>query len=90
MKYTINYLFFFLIIILPIAVIAQDLSGNTGIKWETGLSWDTIKIKAKKKGILLGEGYGEWKPSSFRIANFPALENSEIQILMRFLKSFNT
>ena len=49
-----------------------------------------IKIKAKKKGILLGEGYGEWKPSSFRIANFPALENNEIQILMRFLKSFNT
>ena len=49
-----------------------------------------IKMKAKKKGILLGEGYGEWKPSSFRIANFPALENNEIQILMRFLKSFNT
>ncbi len=49
-----------------------------------------IKIKAKKKGILLGEGYGEWKPSSFRIANFPALENNEIQILMKFLKSFNT
>ncbi len=49
-----------------------------------------IKIKAKKKGILLGEGYGAWKSSSFRIANFPAIENNEIQILMKFLKSFNT
>jgi phosphoserine aminotransferase len=47
-----------------------------------------IKREAKQKGILLGEGYGNWKASSFRIANFPALKNKEIETLMRFLKAF--
>lgn len=47
-----------------------------------------IKSEAKKKGFLLGEGYGDLKPTTFRIANFPALKNSEIALLMKFLKSF--
>jgi phosphoserine aminotransferase len=47
-----------------------------------------IKKEAKQKGILLGEGYGNWKASSFRIANFPAIKNKEIEMLMRFLKGF--
>jgi phosphoserine aminotransferase len=44
-----------------------------------------IKQKAKKEGILLGEGYGAWKPTSFRIANFPAIRDKEIHALMQFL-----
>jgi phosphoserine aminotransferase len=44
-----------------------------------------IKQKAKKEGILLGEGYGAWKPTSFRIANFPAIRTKEIHALMQFL-----
>lgn len=47
-----------------------------------------IKRDAKKKGILLGEGYGNWKASSFRIANFPAIKSKEIETLMRFLKNY--
>jgi phosphoserine aminotransferase len=47
-----------------------------------------IKDKAKQHGLLLGEGYGEWKSSTFRIANFPALKNKEITKLKTFLKSF--
>jgi phosphoserine aminotransferase len=47
-----------------------------------------IKTKAKKKGLLLGEGYGDWKSSTFRIANFPALKQTEIDLLKRFLTSF--
>ena len=47
-----------------------------------------IKARAKKKGLLLGEGYGDWKSSTFRIANFPALKQSEIDLLKRFLTSF--
>jgi phosphoserine aminotransferase len=47
-----------------------------------------IKAKAKKKGLLLGEGYGDWKASTFRIANFPALKQSEIDLLKRFLEPF--
>jgi len=47
-----------------------------------------IKTTAKKKGFLLGEGYGDLKSTTFRIANFPAIKNSEITSLMSFLKSF--
>jgi phosphoserine aminotransferase len=48
----------------------------------------TVKNKAKKEGILLGEGYGDLKSGTFRIANFPALKTSEIELLRTFLKSF--
>jgi phosphoserine aminotransferase len=47
-----------------------------------------IKNEAKRQGILLGEGYGQWKASSFRIANFPAIEDTEIDMLKRFLGRF--
>jgi phosphoserine aminotransferase len=47
-----------------------------------------IKTKAKKKGILLGEGYGEFKSSTFRIANFPAIRKKEINTLKDFLSDF--
>ncbi len=44
-----------------------------------------IKTSAKKTGILLGEGYGDLKASTFRIANFPAIKKSEIAVLKKFL-----
>jgi phosphoserine aminotransferase len=47
-----------------------------------------IKKAAKKKGLLLGEGYGDFKPQTFRIANFPAIASSEIKQLMNFLKAY--
>lgn len=47
-----------------------------------------IKKKAKAAGFLLGDGYGTLKPTTFRIANFPAIRNSEIKKLMRFLKKY--
>ena len=46
---------------------------------------ENVKRLAKKQGFLLGEGYGEWKASTFRIANFPALKASEIASLRGFL-----
>lgn len=48
-----------------------------------------IKImdEAKKAGISLGKGYGKWKESSFRIANFPALKNHEITYLRTFFEA---
>lgn len=47
-----------------------------------------LKTQAKKAGFLLGDGYGNLKGTTFRIANFPALKRKEIQKLMRFfLKS---
>lgn len=46
---------------------------------------EKVKRLAKKQGILLGEGYGELKETTFRIANFPALKTNEIASLRRFL-----
>jgi phosphoserine aminotransferase len=47
-----------------------------------------IKKAAKKEGLLLGEGYGEYKPRTFRIANFPALKDKEIKTLRNFLEAY--
>jgi len=47
-----------------------------------------IKTMAKKDGILLGEGYGSLKPTTFRIANFPAIRKREIKLLQSFLKNY--
>lgn len=46
-----------------------------------------IKSEAIKTGLLLGEGYGKLRPSTFRIANFPAIRNVEIRTLQKFLRS---
>jgi phosphoserine aminotransferase len=48
-----------------------------------------IKSRAKKSGLLLGEGYGELKSSTFRIANFPAIRKSEIKVLKGFLSEYS-
>jgi phosphoserine aminotransferase len=47
-----------------------------------------VKTKAKKKGLVLGEGYGKLKSETFRIANFPALKKNEIKRLKDFLKEY--
>ncbi len=47
-----------------------------------------VKAGAKKKGMLLGEGYGNLKKDTFRIANFPAIRKKEIKKLMEFLKTY--
>jgi phosphoserine aminotransferase len=46
-----------------------------------------IKAEAKASGILLGAGYGKWKPNTFRIANFPAYTDDQVNILVEFLNS---
>ena len=47
-----------------------------------------IKTAAQQTGILLGNGYGEWKNTTFRIANFPAINDEEINQLQQFLRAF--
>lgn len=47
-----------------------------------------VKKEARKKGLLLGEGYGDLRSATFRIANFPAIKKSEIEKLKGFLKSY--
>ncbi|WP_310587717.1 aminotransferase class V-fold PLP-dependent enzyme [Dyadobacter sp. CY312] len=48
-----------------------------------------VKSMAKQAGLQLGNGYGAWKDSSFRIANFPAITLSDISLLRNFLFSIS-
>ncbi len=45
-----------------------------------------IKQKAAKKNIILGNGYGKWQDISFRIANFPAIDDNEFDQLKQLLQ----
>lgn len=45
---------------------------------------DEIKAAAKDSGIILGSGYGPWKKTGFRIANFPAITSEEVDQLIHF------
>ncbi|AYQ33044.1 aminotransferase class V-fold PLP-dependent enzyme [Runella sp. SP2] len=45
-----------------------------------------LKKEATLAGITLGNGYGEWKNNTFRIANFPAIEDEEMAQLKSFLR----
>ncbi len=46
-----------------------------------------LKEAARKNGIILGNGYGPYADSTFRIANFPATTRSDWKLLKDFLKS---
>ena len=47
-----------------------------------------VKKAAEKEGMQLGSGYGQHKPTSFRIANFPAITEAEFDRLIDFLKNY--
>ncbi|AEL25493.1 aminotransferase class V-fold PLP-dependent enzyme [Cyclobacterium marinum] len=47
-----------------------------------------IKAEAEEQGMQMGSGYGPLKPTSFRIANFPALNDDEFEQLIAFLKAY--
>jgi len=47
-----------------------------------------VKKAAEKEGMQLGSGYGPHKPTSFRIANFPAITDAEFDRLIDFLKNY--
>ncbi|WP_297336771.1 aminotransferase class V-fold PLP-dependent enzyme [Algoriphagus sp.] len=47
-----------------------------------------VKKEAEKQGMQLGSGYGPLKPTSFRIANFPAITDAEIDRLIAFLSTY--
>lgn len=72
----------------------QPLVKNEAVQSSTVLAIEAdaemileIKEKAAKEGIILGNGYGEWQQTTFRIANFPAITMPEIRALIKFLQS---
>ena len=67
---------------------------NEKVRSHTVLAIETsdpasIQAKAYEKNIILGNGYGDWKSSTYRIANFPAIKSREIDRLMSFLGQFD-
>jgi phosphoserine aminotransferase len=44
-----------------------------------------LKQKARENNLILGNGYGAWKDTTLRIANFPAIENWEFDKLKTLL-----
>lgn len=49
---------------------------------------EKLKQKTEKEGLILGNGYGQWKENTFRIANFPAIDPKEIERLMHCISTF--
>ncbi|MDL5048765.1 aminotransferase class V-fold PLP-dependent enzyme [Oscillatoria amoena NRMC-F 0135] len=47
-----------------------------------------IQTASAKAGFLLGNGYGNLKETTFRIANFPAIQRREIAQLMDFIHHY--
>lgn len=45
---------------------------------------DEVKRRAKEQGMQLGNGYGNWKPNTLRIANFPAIPDVAYEQLVQF------
>ncbi|MEQ8473332.1 MAG: aminotransferase class V-fold PLP-dependent enzyme [Marinoscillum sp.] len=54
----------------------------------TATAPEKIKHKATDRGIVLGSGYGPWKKSTFRIANFPAIKTKEVEKLLAFFAKY--
>ncbi|WP_420147290.1 aminotransferase class V-fold PLP-dependent enzyme [Spirosoma sp.] len=71
------------------------LNSEAGIRSDTVIAVQgpeaaikAIKTAAQQVGITLGNGYGDWKNTTFRIANFPAITDEEIETLKQFLLSY--
>jgi phosphoserine aminotransferase len=45
---------------------------------------DEVKRRALAQGLQLGSGYGTWKSTSLRIANFPAIPDAAFEQLVQF------
>jgi len=48
----------------------------------------TVKAFVQSRGIMLGNGYGTWKATTYRIANFPAIPDTEFEQLRACLYEF--
>ncbi len=49
---------------------------------------EKLKLFTESQGLILGNGYGKWQENTFRIANFPAIEPTEINRLMNCISAF--
>lgn len=69
------------------------LVNNYEVRSSTVLALECSDLKGldshlNRYGITIGKGYGQWKDSTFRIANFPAIDNEEYDFLLEILTNF--
>jgi phosphoserine aminotransferase len=71
-------------------LVTNDTTRSRTVMGVTGPEEVITKVKneAKAAGMELGGGYGPLKPISFRIANFPAITNAEMDRLIEFLSKY--
>jgi phosphoserine aminotransferase len=73
----------------------KPLIRNEKLRSDTVIVLDTnpkllysLHHEAQNSGITLGKGYGLWAKNTFRIANFPAICNQQIDQLKQFFDIF--
>lgn len=73
---------------LELLVSNSQVRSDTVIVLKGSEKWvqETLQ-SAEKQRIVLGKGYGVWKNTSLRIANFPAIEAWEIEKLKTFFQN---
>lgn len=71
----------------------QPLVKNPAVRSDTVLAVEgnpadirALKDRCAAAGITLGNGYGTWKDTTFRIANFPAIEEEEIKAVRTLIR----
>ena len=76
----------------------QPLVKNEAVRSDTVLVFEgtpelvaQVIQQAAQAGLVLGKGYGAHKTTTFRVANFPAVTDAEMNRLLQFLQQyFNT
>ena len=73
----------------------EPLIQNAAVRSDTVLALKSdpqavanVKTAALKHGIVLGNGYGDWKETTIRIANFPAIDDADFEQLKTFLAHY--
>jgi phosphoserine aminotransferase len=64
----------------------NNLRSKTVLVLNTGAKTKEIIGKLKEKGIVVGRGYGEYKDTHIRIANFPQHTKKQVERLVNELK----
>ncbi len=71
---------------LPWLVSNSSLRSPTVITLKTS-DPSVLKEKALAQKMILGNGYGTWKDTTVRIANFPAMDDIQFQIFVEWLST---
>ncbi len=70
-------------------LVEQEALRSATVLALTTSSPEEVKTLALDRGIVLGNGYGPWKKSTFRIANFPAIKTKEVEKMRDFFRRYS-